>query len=92
MLELGSDEERQHREIGAKAAHVVDGLVAVGPRGRWIADGARAAGLRTVTEAEDAEEAVDAVERTLSPVAGDVLLAKASRGIGLDLLVERLAG
>jgi hypothetical protein len=41
---------------------------------------------------EDAEEAVDAVERTLSPVAGDVLLAKASRGIGLDLLVERLAG
>ena len=92
MLELGPEEERLHREIGAMAAHMVDGLVAVGPRGRWIADAARAEGLATVATAEDADDAVEAVERTLAPVAGDLLLAKASRGIGLDLLVERLEG
>ena len=42
MLELGPDEERLHREIGARAAGIVDGLLAVGERGRWIAEAARA--------------------------------------------------
>jgi UDP-N-acetylmuramoyl-tripeptide--D-alanyl-D-alanine ligase len=90
MLELGPDEERLHREIGAQAAKVLDGLVTVGERGRWIAEAARDAGLRRVGQAEDTEEAVEVAERVLVPQRGDLLLAKASRGIGLDRLVERL--
>jgi UDP-N-acetylmuramoyl-tripeptide--D-alanyl-D-alanine ligase len=90
MLELGPDEERLHREIGARAATVVDGLVGVGPRGAWIADAARAAGLARVTTAPDALEAIQAVERDLAPVVGDVLLVKGSRGVELDRLVEAL--
>jgi UDP-N-acetylmuramoyl-tripeptide--D-alanyl-D-alanine ligase len=89
MLELGPDEERLHREIGARAAGVVDALVAVGSRGRWIAEAAASAGARAI-EADDAVDAADALERELAPGAGDLVLLKASRGIGLDRAVERL--
>lgn len=91
MLELGPDEEALHREIGAHAASVVDGLVAVGPHAAWIAESARAAGLRVVTTADDADQAVAVTERTLAPGVGDLLLVKGSRGIELDRLVEAMA-
>jgi UDP-N-acetylmuramoyl-tripeptide--D-alanyl-D-alanine ligase len=92
MLELGPDEERLHREIGARAAEIVDGLVAVGERGRWIGEAARAAGLTAVATARDADEAVAVVERELGPRVGDLLLVKGSRGIELDRLVAALGG
>jgi UDP-N-acetylmuramoyl-tripeptide--D-alanyl-D-alanine ligase len=91
MLELGPDEERLHRQIGTKAAQLLDGLLTVGPRGRWIGDAARAAGLANVASVDDAQQAIEAVGR-LAPGAGDLLLAKASRGVGLERLVEALAG
>jgi UDP-N-acetylmuramoyl-tripeptide--D-alanyl-D-alanine ligase len=90
MLELGPDEERLHREIGARAAGVADALVAVGERGRWIAEGAAAAGLRRVSTAHDADEALEVVARDLAPGVGDLLLVKGSRGIELDRLVAAL--
>jgi UDP-N-acetylmuramoyl-tripeptide--D-alanyl-D-alanine ligase len=90
MLELGPDEERLHREIGAKAATIVDGLVAVGERGRWIGEAARATGLTRVATARDADDAAAVVERELGPGVGDVLLVKGSRGIELDRLVAAL--
>jgi UDP-N-acetylmuramoyl-tripeptide--D-alanyl-D-alanine ligase len=92
MLELGPDEERLHREIGARAAGVLDGLVAVGVRGRWIAEAATAAGLKRVAIAEDAEQAASVLERTLAPGVGDVVLLKASRGVELDRTVALLSG
>jgi UDP-N-acetylmuramoyl-tripeptide--D-alanyl-D-alanine ligase len=92
MLELGPDEERLHREIGRHAAGVLDGLLAVGPRARWIADGARAEGLRRVETADDVDAAGAVVDRALAPTAGDLLLIKGSRGVALDRLVELLAG
>jgi UDP-N-acetylmuramoyl-tripeptide--D-alanyl-D-alanine ligase len=91
MLELGPDEEALHREIGARAASVVDGLVAVGQRGAWIADAAHAAGLARVATAQDADQAVAVVERELAPGIGDILLVKGSRGVELDRLVDALA-
>ncbi|MDQ6682894.1 MAG: UDP-N-acetylmuramoyl-tripeptide--D-alanyl-D-alanine ligase [Chloroflexota bacterium] len=90
MLELGPDEEGLHREVGELAARTVSGLVAVGPRARWIAEAAQAAGLRRVGTADDALDAVAMVERTLAPSVGDLLLVKASRGIGLERLVDAL--
>ena len=92
MLELGPDEERLHREIGARAAEVVDALVAVGPRGRWIAEAATAAGLPRVALASDAEEAIEVVEREMAPRVGDVVLVKGSRGVELDRLVAAMTG
>jgi UDP-N-acetylmuramoyl-tripeptide--D-alanyl-D-alanine ligase len=92
MLELGPDEERLHREIGAKAAAAADGIVAVGERGRWIAEAARAAGAARVARAADAEDAAAVLERELAPGVGDLVLLKASRGIGLDRTVDLLRG
>ena len=92
MLELGPDEERLHREIGVRAAAVVDALVAVGPRGRWIAEAAAAAGLERVATADDVDDAVGVVERELAPGVGDVLLIKGSRGVELDRLVAAMKG
>jgi UDP-N-acetylmuramoyl-tripeptide--D-alanyl-D-alanine ligase len=90
MLELGPDEERLHREIGDRAAGASDGIVAVGGRGRWIADAARAAGAERVALADDADEAAAVLERELAPGIGDLVLLKASRGIGLDRTVDLL--
>ena len=92
MLELGPDEEALHREIGARVAETADALLAVGERGAWIAEAARAGGLGTVIVAGDADAAVEVVERDLAPGPRDIVLVKASRGIGLDRLVGALAG
>jgi UDP-N-acetylmuramoyl-tripeptide--D-alanyl-D-alanine ligase len=92
MLELGPDEERLHREIGTRAASVADGIVAVGPRARWIAEGARAAGAGRVSLADDATEAFEVLEREHAPSVGDLVLLKASRGVALDRAVELLRG
>ena len=92
MLELGPDEERLHREIGTRAASVADAIIAVGARGRWIAEAARAAGHSRVSTVDDADEAAAALEREVAPGPGDVVLLKASRGIGLDRTVQLLEG
>ena len=92
MLELGPEEERLHREIGARAAAAADAVVTVGPRGAWIAEGATAAGATRVARAGDADEAVAVLEREVAPGVGDVVLLKASRGIGLDRAVGLLRG
>jgi UDP-N-acetylmuramoyl-tripeptide--D-alanyl-D-alanine ligase len=90
MLELGPDEERLHSEIGARAAGIVDGIVAVGPRGRWIAEAAQASRTTRVLTAETADEAAAVLERELAPGPGDLVLLKASRGIGLERAVDLL--
>ena len=92
MLELGPDEERLHREIGSRAASAADALITVGERGRWIAEGAQVSGATWVRSTDDPAEAVAILERELAPGPGDLVLLKASRGIGLEravgLLVE----
>lgn len=90
MLELGPDEEQLHREIGSRAAGVVDGLLTVGERGRWIAEAATAAGLQRVAATHDVEEALEAFDRALGAGNGDIVLVKASRGVELDRLVAAL--
>jgi UDP-N-acetylmuramoyl-tripeptide--D-alanyl-D-alanine ligase len=90
MLELGDASEDGHRVVGEAAAGTVDWLVVVGEGASGIADGAVAAGLdpTRVLRVADAERARDAVLPRLRD--GDVVLVKASRGIGLDRLVDGL--
>lgn len=90
MLELGAMETDGHRTVGEHAAHVVDGLFTVGPRGGQIAAAARAAGARTVRHFDTKEEAVEVLRAKLGP--GDVLLVKASHGLALGTLVAELTG
>jgi UDP-N-acetylmuramoyl-tripeptide--D-alanyl-D-alanine ligase len=92
MLELGPDEERWHRETGAVAVKTADLLVCVGPRGRWIGEGAVAAGLPpgAVRYAANAEEAAALLAPLLS--GNDAVLFKASRAVGLERAVAALSG
>nr|MDA8218159.1 Mur ligase family protein [Dehalococcoidales bacterium] len=85
MLELGSYEEEGHREVGRRAAEVLDGLVVVGKRARWIADEARAHGLRDLSYAEASGEV------TYSPQTGEHILVKGSRSMHMEEIVARLA-
>jgi UDP-N-acetylmuramoyl-tripeptide--D-alanyl-D-alanine ligase len=90
MLELGDASEDGHRAVGEAAAKTVDWLVVVGRDAIPIAEGAVDGGLEPerIATAPD----VETVLATLPPRlrAGDTVLIKASRGIGLDRLVEGL--
>lgn len=89
MNELGPTAESWHRSVGVRAADLpIDRVVGVGEGGGWIADAARAAGLRAEAH-PDAETAAAALARELA--AGDVLLLKASRAARLDRMLDPLA-
>jgi UDP-N-acetylmuramoyl-tripeptide--D-alanyl-D-alanine ligase len=86
MLELGPGEEEAHREIGAYAATAgVDVLVAVGPLSAAMGDAFGGEVVRAADASEAARAAVGLVQ------SGDVVLVKASRGIGLETVAEALA-
>lgn len=86
MLELGPDERRFHAEIGAHARSAgVDVLVSVGPLAVATAE---AFGGETHVAAQ-AADAADLVADLVRP--GDVVLVKASRGVGLERVCEALA-
>jgi UDP-N-acetylmuramoyl-tripeptide--D-alanyl-D-alanine ligase len=85
MLELGPQSPRLHREVGLYAAeHGLDLLLSVGPL---------AAEMRTEFDGESyaAADAAAAAEllRTLLG-AGDTVLVKGSRGVGLERVAEAL--
>jgi UDP-N-acetylmuramoyl-tripeptide--D-alanyl-D-alanine ligase len=85
MLELGPGEGEQHAEVGAYAAAAgVDLLIAVGPRSSAMLD--RFAGkAHAVPDAAAAAELADTLVG-----AGDLVLVKASRGVGLEVVAEAL--
>ncbi len=85
MLELGAQERRMHREVGAYArARGVQLLVAVGPLAGEMGedwDG-------PVYRVPDAGEAAELLRGLLR--AGDRVLVKGSRGVGLERVAETL--
>lgn len=88
MLELGEHSDGYHRELGGAA--VVAGyafVLGVGEEARPLIAGVREAGGR----GEWVASAADASERAVRELAaGDVVLVKGSRGIGLEAVVEAL--
>jgi UDP-N-acetylmuramoyl-tripeptide--D-alanyl-D-alanine ligase len=90
MLELGGFEERGHRMVGARAAEVVDKLITVGERARWIADEAKHAGLSeaNVMQLADSKQAIEHLQGDVGQ--GDVVLIKGSRAIAMDTIVSAL--
>ena len=90
MLELGERHDDGHRVVGEAAGGIVDRLIVVGDGATGIAHGARSGGLGAshITVVRDLEAALDHLRPRLRD--GDVVLFKASRGIGLEGLVESL--
>lgn len=89
MLELGEHSDREHAGLAHPVlANKVDELILVGdataPLERELA------GQLAVTRVADATAATAALLERLRP--GDAVLVKASNGVGLAKLVERVAG
>lgn len=90
MKELGPMAADWHREVGELAAGLgIAGLVAVGELGRCIAEGARQAlESQQIVEAPNNAAAAAAVAARVR--AGDVVLVKGSRAMGMEEIVKQL--
>lgn len=91
MLELGSYEEEGHRKVGCRAAAVVDLLIVIGQRAKFVAEEALACGLpsTSILEMADNQATIAYLETTLEP--DDVILIKGSNAQKLDEIVSALA-
>jgi len=91
MLELGDQSVTEHDALGRLAVRLdISRLVAVGEGARPIHQGASHEGSwgRESAWVPDAPAALEMVRAQVRP--GDVVLVKASRSIGLDVLAEAL--
>lgn len=86
MRELGHIEVEAHRALGVQVQQCADVLVAVGARGQWIAEAARAAGMQAVYTAETTAAAIPLVREVLRT--GDCVLVKGSRAMAMEAIVD----
>jgi len=92
MLELGERELEYHAEAGRNVPKSIDVVIGVGKRSRALLDGAREAGFAgdRLHHFDDAAGAAEFLKTFIRD--GDLVLIKASRGIGLDKIVTQLEG
>lgn len=88
MLELGKFTEEEHKNLGAEVSKVADMIVVVGPRARFIAEGALESGFNKKelysfdSSKTVAKFLIGVVEK------GDLVLIKGSQGVRLERAVE----
>lgn len=90
MLEVGKYSLEAHEALGVEAAKIVDILITVGLRAKFIAETARAAKFlpKNIFIFEAVEDALEPVVDLIKK--GDLILVKGSHSIGLEKIVERL--
>lgn len=90
MLEIGKYTPEAHEAVGRVAARDADVLFTVGPRAKFIAESARAAGMKramifSFDTADDARRPVkDFIKK------GDLVLVKGSHSMQMDKIVEEI--
>lgn len=88
MLELGPFAQQAHEDIGRLAVrHGIEFMVGVGPMAAVAVDYAAQSGVETY-KTDDADGAAILVRQHVQ--AGDTVLAKGSRGMGLERVVQEL--
>jgi UDP-N-acetylmuramoyl-tripeptide--D-alanyl-D-alanine ligase len=91
MGELGDYADKLHEDTGAMAADMhFDALITAGPLGKAIARGARAHGMKDITECDTVEEAAEALRQKAEP--GDLVLIKASHFMHMEKILDYLGG
>ena len=83
MLELGDCAPSEHRKAGAVAAKNADLILAYGPNGRYVVEGAAGADARWFDSREAMAAALKAAAKE-----GDTILFKGSRGMRLELVLD----
>ena len=89
MLELGVCTQAEHYRVGRIAAENADVVIAFGPNSDRVISGALTGGMQEAKAMafEDRDLAAAALLRIAKP--GDVLLFKGSRGMHMELILER---
>ena len=91
MLEMGESGRIAHLNIGENAAQKIDILISVGELGKFYAEGATSnMAKENIFVTKDVDEALDVIKKIVQ--SDDVVLIKASNGIGLRKIVEVLQG
>lgn len=89
MLELGVCTQAEHYKLGRIVAEQADVLLAYGPNSVRVLNGARTGGMPD-TKARaftDRDRLADVLRQIVKP--GDVILFKGSRGMRMELIVDR---
>lgn len=87
MLELGDHAPAEHEKLGVLAGKTADLVFVYGPNGNSVVSGARRAGNDRARCFESREALADALRDAARD--GDVILFKGSRGMRLELVLER---
>ena len=90
MLELGKFTIEEHKRLGQQAGSFVNLLLAVGPRAKYIVEGALDSDMseKNIIEFDDSRLAGKYLEGILGD--GDVVLIKGSQGIRMERAVEEI--
>jgi len=92
MKELGHYSVEEHRGIGALAAHCAELVIGVGEDTRPLLEESKAVGAIPF-HTQWCEDAACAATQVLDWIrVGDVILVKGSRSVGLEMVVNALAG
>lgn len=92
MLELGEFSESMHREVGACVVRFnIDMLITIGEQAEYIADEARAQGMKeeNIMQFKDNASAIEYIEKNIK-LEDTAILVKASRGMKLEVVVESI--
>lgn len=92
MFELGAETRKLHREVGAYVADSrISLLIACGELGKEFSHGAAAQGMNPsrIFEAPHVRDAAKVLRKLAEP--GDVVLLKASRGMRMEGVLDKLA-
>ena len=87
MFELGDISEKVHREIGAYVfENGFEVLITLGELGKFIAEGAKDAGMEKIFMTDSHEDAAKILRGILQH--DDVVLFKASHGMHMEKVIE----
>jgi UDP-N-acetylmuramoyl-tripeptide--D-alanyl-D-alanine ligase len=90
MLEIGKYSVEEHKKVGKKAADIADLLICVGLRARYIAEGAREAGMSDakIFLFDKSPEATAMVKKVVKE--NNAVLVKGSQGVRTEKVVEAI--
>lgn len=89
MLELGDDSNKMHTEVGEMVAKSdIDILICCGKEGKYICEGARAVGHKHSEYFADKAELTAALKSIIK--VDDAIIFKASRGIRLEKVIDKI--
>jgi len=87
VLEMGEYAEAEHKKLGLSAYECADILITAGDNGKFIAEGAKNAGMKEVISFDDTDSAAEHIADLIG--AGDCILIKASRGMKFEKIYEK---